>query len=48
MPKSLCTDASVYDIIMLKHQKEINVNYRYEGKNLISIKLNKDICKKYR
>ena len=48
MLKDMCNDESIYDVILLKNQKEVNVVYRYEGKNLISFKLNKDICKKYR
>ena len=48
MQKDMCSDENIYDVILLKNQKEINVVYRYEGKNLISLKLNKDICKKYK
>lgn len=46
--KDMCMDESIYNVILLKNQKEVNVVYRYEGKNLVSLKLTKDICKKYR
>ena len=46
--KEMCNDENIYNVILLKNQKEVNVVYRYEGKNLVSIKLNKDICKKYK
>ena len=48
MQKDMCSDENIYDVILLKNQKEVNVVYRYEGKNLVSFKLNKNICKKYR
>ena len=48
MLKVMCMDESIYNGILLKNQKEVNVVYRYEGKNLVSLKLTKDICKKYR
>ena len=48
MLKNMCSDESIYDVMLLKNQKEVNVVYRYEGKNLVSFKLNKNICKKYR
>lgn len=46
--KDMCNDESIYDFILLKNKKEVNVVYRYEGKNLVSLKLTKDICKKYK
>ena len=48
MSNALCNDKLTYEVIMVKHNRDVNVNYRYEGQNLISIKVNKEICKKYR
>ncbi|MGH2308096.1 hypothetical protein QT384_11175 (plasmid) [Arcobacter cryaerophilus gv. pseudocryaerophilus] len=43
-----CNDKSIYEVIMVRNKRDINIIYRYEGENLAFIKVNKEICKKYR